>query len=52
MKTRYEEVHNQHRGRQHSWLMTGAAGFIGSNLVEKLLCLSLRFVGLDDFETG
>jgi UDP-N-acetylglucosamine/UDP-N-acetylgalactosamine 4-epimerase len=35
-----------------SWLITGAAGFIGSNLVERLLKLNQRVVGLDNFATG
>src|SRR6187399_1198279 len=35
-----------------SWLVTGAAGFIGSNLVESLLGLGQRVVGLDNFATG
>ena len=35
-----------------SWLVTGAAGFIGSNLVEALLGLGQRVVGLDNFSTG
>ena len=35
-----------------SWLVTGAAGFIGSNLVETLLRLDQRVVGLDNFSTG
>lgn len=35
-----------------SWLVTGAAGFIGSNLVESLLKLNQRVVGLDNFATG
>ncbi len=35
-----------------SWLVTGAAGFIGSNLVEALLKLDQRVVGLDNFSTG
>ncbi len=35
-----------------SWLVTGAAGFIGSNLVEALLALDQYVVGLDNFETG
>lgn len=34
------------------WLVTGAAGFIGSNLVEQLLTLGQRVVGLDNFATG
>jgi len=35
-----------------SWLVTGAAGFIGSNLVEALLELGQHVVGLDNFATG
>jgi len=38
--------------KQYTWLVTGAAGFIGSNLVEKLIGLNQRVVGLDNFETG
>ena len=34
------------------WLVTGAAGFIGSNLVEALLRLGQDVVGLDNFSTG
>ncbi len=34
------------------WLVTGAAGFIGSHLVEQLLRLEQRVVGLDNFATG
>jgi UDP-N-acetylglucosamine/UDP-N-acetylgalactosamine 4-epimerase len=34
------------------WVVTGAAGFIGSNLVEQLLRLGQNVVGFDDFSTG
>lgn len=34
------------------WLVTGVAGFIGSNLLETLLRLNQRVVGLDNFSTG
>lgn len=37
---------------QHTWLVTGVAGFIGSNLLETLLKLNQRVVGLDNFATG
>jgi UDP-N-acetylglucosamine 4-epimerase len=36
----------------HTWLVTGVAGFIGSNLLETLLKLDQRVVGLDNFATG
>lgn len=35
-----------------TWLITGVAGFIGSNLLEKLLKLNQNVVGLDNFATG
>jgi UDP-N-acetylglucosamine 4-epimerase len=34
------------------WLVTGAAGFIGSNIVETLLDADQEVVGLDNFATG
>jgi UDP-N-acetylglucosamine 4-epimerase len=37
---------------QRTWLVTGVAGFIGSNLLEALLQLGQRVVGLDNFATG
>jgi UDP-N-acetylglucosamine 4-epimerase len=40
------------RGAPRSWLVTGAAGFIGSNLVEALLRLGQSVTGLDSFATG
>src|SRR5436190_17771580 len=38
--------------RDATWLVTGCAGFIGSNLIEALLRLGRRVVGLDNFATG
>jgi UDP-N-acetylglucosamine 4-epimerase len=35
-----------------TWLVTGVAGFIGSNLLEALLQLNQRVVGIDNFATG
>ena len=35
-----------------TWLITGVAGFIGSNLLEELLSLGQNVVGLDDFSSG
>jgi UDP-N-acetylglucosamine/UDP-N-acetylgalactosamine 4-epimerase len=35
-----------------TWLVTGVAGFIGSNLLETLLKLGQTVVGLDNFATG
>ena len=43
-----EELANSPR----KWLITGAAGFIGSNLLQTLLELDQHVVGLDNFATG
>jgi UDP-N-acetylglucosamine 4-epimerase len=40
------------RAQTGIWLVTGAAGFIGSNLVEALLGMGQSVVGLDNFATG
>ena len=50
--TRYDEVRAELRASPRSWLITGVAGFIGSNLLETLLKLDQRVVGLDNFATG
>lgn len=49
---RYGYIKRDLSGRRHHWLVTGAAGFIGSNLVEALLALDQRVTGLDNFATG
>lgn len=40
------------RDRPRRWLVTGCAGFIGSNLLEALLAAGQDVVGLDNFATG
>ena len=40
------------RENPRTWLVTGAAGFIGSNLVETLLANNQKVTGLDNFSTG
>ena len=48
----YENAQQRIRGARRTWLVTGAAGFIGSHLAEKLLALGQTVVGLDNFATG
>ena len=48
----YEQQKKELRRAPKTWLVTGAAGFIGSNLVEELLRLNQRVVGFDDFSSG
>src|SRR6476469_6726526 len=48
----YERLQQQLLASPRIWLVTGAAGFIGSNLVESLLRMGQRVVGLDNFSTG
>ena len=50
--TQYEELHEYLKLNQHNWLVTGIAGFIGSNLLEKFLILNQKVVELDNFDTG
>jgi UDP-N-acetylglucosamine 4-epimerase len=49
---RFEPVERKLRERPRRWLVTGAAGFIGSHLVERLLSLDQQVTGLDNFATG
>lgn len=50
--TRYQDLNKTLLQSPRTWLVTGCAGFIGSNLLETLLGLDQRVVGLDNFATG
>ncbi|MGZ3723576.1 MAG: SDR family oxidoreductase [Bdellovibrionales bacterium] len=50
--TRLTQVSSELKAKPRHWLLTGAAGFIGSNLLEHLLSLDQHVVGMDNFATG
>lgn len=50
--TTYSQLLESLSASPKTWLITGVAGFIGSNLLEHLLKLNQRVVGLDNFATG
>lgn len=50
--SQYQTVCEQLQQHPKTWLVTGVAGFIGSNLLETLLKLDQTVVGLDNFATG
>ena len=52
LTTPYEKLKTRLANEPRTWLITGVAGFIGSNLLETLLKLNQRVVGLDNFATG
>lgn len=52
MSHTYEKLQVQLKSSPSTWLVTGVAGFIGSNLLETLLKLDQNVVGLDNFSTG
>ncbi len=48
----FTQLQTRLQAEPQTWLITGVAGFIGSNLLEALLKLNQRVVGLDNFATG
>ena len=48
----YTTIRTGLKDTPHTWLITGVAGFIGSNLLESLLKLDQAVIGLDNFSTG
>ncbi|ELJ4889675.1 Vi polysaccharide biosynthesis UDP-N-acetylglucosaminuronic acid C-4 epimerase TviC [Escherichia coli] len=49
---KYKQVESVLASKPETWLITGVAGFIGSNLLEALLKLNQKVIGLDNFATG
>ncbi len=52
MSVKYPNLLASLKDKPWNWLITGVAGFIGSNLLEHLLLLNQNVVGLDNFSTG
>ncbi len=50
--SQYKKLEKELLNNPKVWLVTGVAGFIGSNLLERLLILGQKVVGLDNFATG
>lgn len=48
----FDQLRSSLQNDTQKWLVTGAAGFIGSHLVENLLSLNQEVVGLDNFSNG
>ncbi|MBN7821258.1 SDR family oxidoreductase [Bowmanella yangjiangensis] len=49
---RFSRLLSELKLNPQTWLVTGVAGFIGSNLLEALLMANQKVVGLDNFATG
>jgi UDP-N-acetylglucosamine 4-epimerase len=52
ISTAYQRVRDDLRANPKVWVITGTAGFIGSNLLQELLALGQKVVGIDNFSTG
>lgn len=50
--TKYEEIKKHIKNYPKVWLITGVAGFIGSNLLEELLMMKQKVVGIDNFSNS
>jgi len=49
---KYKKIKEELQSNSKTWLVTGVAGFIGSNLAEELLKLNQKVIALDNFVTG
>jgi UDP-N-acetylglucosamine 4-epimerase len=52
LMTAYDRLRQELAAEPRTWLITGVAGFIGSHLLEALLALGQRVIGLDNLSTG
>ena len=52
MNLKFNDTLDDLRNKPKAWLITGVAGFIGSNILEYLLINNQKVVGLDNFSTG
>jgi len=52
ISTAYRQLREELRSSPRVWVITGVAGFIGSNLLQELLALGQKVVGIDNFSTG
>ena len=50
--SRFDDMQQALRQDPKTWVVTGAAGFIGGHIVEKLLQLDQRVIAVDNFATG
>ncbi len=48
----YKDIINYLESNPSTWIVTGCAGFIGSNLIEALLKINQNVIGIDNFSTG
>ncbi len=51
-KTKFNSLEISLKNKEYFWLITGVAGFIGSNILEKLLILNQKVIGIDNLSTG
>lgn len=51
-KSSYKKILKFLEANQYKWIVTGSAGFIGSNIVEKLLDCNQVVIGVDNFSSG
>lgn len=48
----FDDLQTYLKSKQYTWVVTGVAGFIGSNILEFLLLNNQRVIGIDNFMTG